>query len=70
MNDELLNNQSKEDLKIFADLLSINIYKLQKGMKRVTVENIYDNMKEIEISLDEKKSPRENIEAYYKNIKN
>ena len=26
MNDELLNNQSKEDLKIFADLLSINIY--------------------------------------------
>ena len=69
MNDELLNNQSKEDLKIFADLLSINIYKLQKGMKRVTVENIYDNMKEIEISLDGKKSPRENIEAYYKKYK-
>lgn len=69
MNDELLNNQSKEDLKIFADLLSINIYKLQKGMKKVTVENIYDNMKEIEISLDEKKSPRENIEAYYKKYK-
>lgn len=69
MNDELLNNQSKEDLKIFADLLSINIYKLQKGMEKVTVENIYDNMKEIEISLDEKKSPRENIEAYYKKYK-
>ena len=69
MNDELLNNQSKEDLKIFADLLSINIYKIEKGMKKVTVENIYDNMKEIEISLDEKKSPRENIEAYYKKYK-
>lgn len=69
MNDELLNNQSKEDLKIFADLLSINIYKLQKGIEKVTVENIYDNMKEIEISLDEKKSPRENIEAYYKKYK-
>lgn len=69
MNDELLNNQSKEDLKIFADLLSINIYKLQKGMDKVTVENIYDNMQEIEISLDEKKSPRENIEAYYKKYK-
>ena len=69
MNDELLNNQSKEDLKIFADLLSINIYKLQKGMEKVTVENIYDNMQEIEISLDEKKSPRENIEAYYKKYK-
>ena len=69
MNDELLNNQTKEDLKIFADLLSINIYKLQKGMEKVTVENIYDNMKEIEISLDEKKSPRENIEAYYKKYK-
>lgn len=69
MNDELLNNQSKEDLKIFADLLSINIYKIEKGMKKVSVENIYDNMKEIEISLDEKKSPRENIEAYYKKYK-
>ncbi|MEB3011860.1 NFACT RNA binding domain-containing protein [Parvimonas sp. D2] len=69
MNDELLNNQSKEDFKIFADLLSINIYKIEKGMKKVSVENIYDNMKEVEISLDERKSPRENIEAYYKKYK-
>lgn len=69
MNDELLNNQSKEDLKIFADLLSINIYKIEKGMKRISVENIYDNMEEVEISLDEKKSPRENIDAYYKKYK-
>lgn len=69
MNDELLNNKSKEDLKIFADLLSINIYKIEKGMKKVSVENIYDNMEEVEISLDEKKSPRENIEAYYKKYK-
>lgn len=69
MNDELLNNQSKEDLKIFADLLSINIYKIEKGMKKISVENIYDNMEEVEISLDEKKSPRENIEAYYKKYK-
>ncbi|EDP23209.1 Rqc2 family fibronectin-binding protein [Parvimonas micra] len=69
MNDELLNNQSKEDLKIFADLLSINIYKIEKGMKKVLAENIYDNMEEVEISLDERKSPRENIEAYYKKYK-
>lgn len=69
MNDELLNNQSKEDLKNFADLLSINIYKIEKGMKKVLVENIYDNMEEVEISLDERKSPRENIEAYYKKYK-
>lgn len=69
MNDELLNNQSKEDLKNYADLLSINIYKIEKGMKKISVENIYDNMKEVEISLDERKSPRENIEAYYKKYK-
>lgn len=69
MNDELLNNQSKEDLKKYADLLSINIYKIEKGMKKISVGNIYDNMKDIEISLDEKKSPRENIEAYYKKYK-
>ena len=69
MNDELLNNKSKEDLKIFADLLSINIYKMEKGMKKIVLENIYDNMNEVEISLDEKKSPRENIENYYKKYK-
>ena len=69
MNDELLNNKSKEDLKIFADLLSINIYKMEKGMKKIVLENIYDNMNEVEISLDEKKSPRENIESYYKKYK-
>lgn len=69
MNDELLNNQSKEDLKNYADLLSINIYKIEKGIKKISVGNIYDNMKDIEISLDEKKSPRENIEAYYKKYK-
>lgn len=69
MNDELLNNQSKEDLKNYADLLSINIYKIEKGMKKISVGNIYDNMKDIEISLDERKSPRENIEAYYKKYK-
>lgn len=69
MNDELLNNQSKENLKNYADLLSINIYKIEKGMKKISVGNIYDNMKDIEISLDEKKSPRENIEAYYKKYK-
>lgn len=69
MNNELLNNQSKEDLKNYADLLSINIYKIEKGMKKISVGNIYDNMKDIEISLDEKKSPRENIEAYYKKYK-
>ncbi|WBB32720.1 NFACT family protein [Parvimonas micra] len=69
MNDELLNNQSKEDLKNYADLLSINIYKIEKGMKKISVGNIYDNMEVVEISLDEKKSPRENIEAYYKKYK-
>ncbi len=69
MNDELLNNQSKEDLKNYADLLSINIYKIEKGMKKISVGNIYDNMEEVEISLDEKKAPRENIEAYYKKYK-
>ncbi len=69
MNDELLNNKSKEDLKIFADLLSINIYKMEKGMKKIVLENIYDNMNEVEISLDEKKSPRENIKSYYKKYK-
>lgn len=69
LSDELISNEKKEELKIFADLLSINIYKITKGMKKIELENIYDNMNIIEILLDEKKSPRENIENYYKKYK-
>lgn len=69
LNDELIANEKKENLKLFADILSINIYKIQKGMKKIKLENIYDNMNLIEINLDEKKSPRENVENYYKKYK-
>lgn len=69
LENELITNEEKEKLKNFADILSINIYKIQKGMKKINLENIYDNMKIVEIPLDEKKSPRENIESYYKKYK-
>lgn len=66
---ELSNAKNKEKFKIFADILSINIEKIEKGMKKITLKNVYDNMKDIEIELDEKKSKRENIENYYKKYK-
>lgn len=66
---ELNDAETKEKYKIFADLLSINSYKLNKGDRKVFLENIYDDMNLVEITLDEKKSPRENIENYYKKYK-
>lgn len=66
---ELNDAETKEQYKIFADLLSINSYKLNKGDKKVLLENVYDEMNLVEIPLDEKKSPRENIENYYKKYK-
>lgn len=66
---ELSNTKKKENFKIFADILSINVDKIEKGMKKIKLQNIYDDMKEIEIELDEKKSKRENIESFYKKYK-
>lgn len=66
---ELNDAETKEQYKVFADLLSINSYKLNKGDKKILLENVYDEMNLVEIPLDEKKSPRENIENYYKKYK-
>ncbi len=48
----------------FADLLKININKLHRGLDSITVENLYDNNRPVEISLDSKLTGPENIEAY------
>lgn len=69
LENELIVSENKEEFKIFADILSINIYKIKKGAKKIILQNIYNPVEDVEILLDEKKSPRENIESYYKKYK-
>ena len=57
----------KEKFKIEGDLLTSYIYSIKKGDTSITLVNFYsENSEEIEIPLDENKSPSENVQSYYK----
>lgn len=57
---------NREKFKVYADLISSNFYKIEKGADSVTVENFYDEMKEIKISLDPTLDGPSNAAKYYK----
>lgn len=63
----LISCEEKEDYKIKGDLLTSFIYSFKKGDKDVTVQNFYsDNCEDITITLDENKTPSENVQYFYK----
>lgn len=59
--------KNKEQYKIYADLITANIYRIEEKSKSVTVENFYEpDCPSITISLDPSKSPTANAQLYYK----
>lgn len=54
-----------ESVRINAELISANIYKIKRGDKSVTVQNYYDEMRDKTIPLDVSKSPQQNAAALY-----
>ena len=57
---------NREKFKVYADLISSNFYKIEKGADSITVENFYDEMKEIKIPLDPTLDGPSNAAKYYK----
>lgn len=57
---------NREKFKVYADLISSNFYKIEKGARSVIVENFYNEMEEIEIPLDPKLDGPSNAGKYYK----
>lgn len=57
---------SRETFKVYADLISSNFHKIEKGAESVIVENFYNEMEEIEIPLDSKLDGPSNASKYYK----
>ncbi len=49
-----------------GELLKANIFNMKKGMKKITVNNFYDENNNITIKLDPRLSPSENIQKYFK----
>jgi len=48
-----------------GDLLMSNLYRIQKGMEWVEVDNFYRDNEKTDISLDPTLTPQQNAEAYY-----
>ncbi len=59
--------KKKDEYKIKAEILSANIYRLENGMKTITLENYYSpDLSEIKINLNPELTPPQNIQRYYK----
>ncbi len=56
----------KEQLRIYAELISSNIYRLEKGALFYDIENYYDNNNTVRISANPALTPVQNSQRYYK----
>lgn len=64
---ELLEAENRDIYKVYADLISANVYHIKSGCESIEVENFYsENMEKITIPLDPKYSAIENAQRYYK----
>lgn len=58
---------SIEDVKLAGELITANIYAVERGAKELKAVNYYDeNMPEVTISLDPRLTPAQNAQKYYK----
>lgn len=63
---ELAESAKRDELKLKGDLISANLYRIEKGMDKITVENFYDeNCPTVEIELDKRLTPSKNMQKYY-----
>lgn len=66
-NYELEDARDREKYKVYADIISANIYRIERGASQVELENFYDpEMKTIDIPLNKKVSAPMNAQNYYK----
>ena len=65
--EELKECADREKYRIYGELLTANISTIEKGATSVRVQNYYDeNLSEVTIPLDVKKSPSQNAQNYFK----
>ena len=65
--ESLIESEKGEEYKRYGDLITANIYKIQRGMESVFCVDYYDeSCPEIEIALDKRLSPAQNAQRYYK----
>jgi len=68
LNKDLINTSTRDTYKIKGELIQANLYNITKGDNVLKCINYYDNT-EISIDLDNKKTPVQNSEKYFKKYK-
>ena len=59
--------QNRDELRICGDLITANLYRMERGQSKLTCENFYDeNCAAITIPLDPLLTPQQNAAKYYK----
>lgn len=59
--------QDRDGLRICGDLITANLYRMERGQSRLTCENFYDeNCASVTIQLDPLLTPQQNAAKYYK----
>ena len=57
----------RDHLRICGELITANLYRMERGQSRLTAQNYYDeNCADVDIPLDVRLSPQENATQYFK----
>lgn len=66
---ELEKSENREELRIFAELITANQYRLTEKSSVYTLENYYDNNNSVDIPVNPALSAQQNAQKYYKEYK-
>ena len=63
---ELAKSVDREKLRVYAELINANLYRLEKGVLYYDLENYYDENRILRVPADPALSPAQNSQKYYK----
>ena len=59
--------QDRDKLRLCGDLITANLYRMERGMASLTTENYYEeDLPTVKIQLDPLLTPQQNAAKYYK----
>ena len=66
-NKEISDAKNRDKFKIYGELIIANIYKLEKGMTEVELDNFYsEDYEKVKVTLNKNLTPSENAQKYFK----
>ena len=64
---ELAESKNRDKGRVYGELITANLYRMERGMSRLTAQNYYDpDCADVDIPLDVRLSPQENAAKYFK----